>query len=119
MTASMTTAPIAATFLALIFRNADGTFTFVSWIFGAGALLMIAAGIWCLVAPESYVERMIVNQPLRAPFIRRRSNSPREGRWWAFQTSRGFVRLAGALGVALGVAVMTWVVLFSLPGRFY
>ena len=43
-----------AIFLNLIFRYPDGSFTFVSWIFGAGSLLMVATGIWCLVAPESY-----------------------------------------------------------------
>jgi hypothetical protein len=42
---------MASIFLKLIFRDPDGTFTLFSWFFGALALLMIAAGLWCVVAP--------------------------------------------------------------------
>lgn len=112
---------MAAIFLKLIFRYPDGTLTFFFWFFGALGLLMVAAGVWCLVAPESYARRMIRRRSRR--LLRWPSRSALEpvpaptGRFWA--SHLGWVRLGGAVGIALGIAVIGWLVFFSVPGRLY
>lgn len=92
-------------FLDLIFRYPDGSFTFVAWIFGAESVLLLAAGAWCLLAPESYVRRMIRHAPSGA------------AQFWA--SHPGWVRFGGAVGIALGIGEITWLVFFSVAGRLY
>jgi hypothetical protein len=41
-------------FLAMMWRNANGSFTFGFWYVAAVALLMFAAGIWSLVDPNRF-----------------------------------------------------------------
>jgi hypothetical protein len=112
---------MVASFLNLIFRNPDGSWTFVFWYFGALALLMTAAGVWCLVAPESYVRRMI--QPRWRRSQRWRSGSASEmaptpaQQFWAARP--GWVRLVSAVAMALGICVITWLLFFSVAGRQY
>jgi hypothetical protein len=112
---------VTTVFLNLIFRYQDGSFTFVAWIFGAEALLMIAAGAWCLLAPESYVRRMI--RPRSRRLLRWSSGSKPEGvpsgagQFWA--SHPGWVRLGGAVAISLGIGEVTWLVLFSVAGRLY
>jgi hypothetical protein len=108
-------------FLNLIFRYRDGSFTYVSWIFGAEAMLLIATGAWCLLAPESYVQRMIRPRSRR---LLRWSSGPapepapsRAGQFWA--SHPGWVRFGGAVGIALGIGEITWLVFFSAAGRMY
>jgi hypothetical protein len=112
---------VMTVFVDLIFRSKDGSFTFVSWIFVAEALLMIATGAWCLLAPESYVRRMI--GPRSRRLLQWRSGSAPQpaptlaGRFWA--SHPGWVRFGGAVGIALGIAVIIWLVFFSVAGRLY
>lgn len=106
---------MAPIFLALIFRNADGSFAISFWICTAQVLLMVTLGIWCLVAPESFVRRTI-----------RLSGDPPARRFWAFgiwswplPKSHLWVRVVGASAIAIAIGLMTLVVFFTVPGRYY
>lgn len=77
---------------------------------------MILAGIWCLVAPESFRVHYFNFVRKLSRVLRGRIESPRGGWGWGSPAS---IRLAGALAIALAVVFMTWVVFFTVPGRSY
>jgi hypothetical protein len=86
----------------LFFRWADGSFTWAFWYVAAIAVLMVAAGIWSLVAPESFRARNL-------KFLRKGLGL----------SSNAFVRVAGAVEIVLAVGFMTWVLFFTAPGVAY
>jgi hypothetical protein len=105
-------------FLAMMWRYADGSFTFGFWYLGSIALLMVVSGIWGLVAPESFrVFYFNIQRKLHSlPGNRNRSESPRPGWGWGSTTA---IRIMSAIAVALAAGFMTWVVFFTVPGVAY
>jgi hypothetical protein len=107
---------MATIFLHAMFRNADGSLSGGGfYIFGL-AVIMGAAGIWSLVAPESF--RAFYFDLLRN--IRRNTGSgsrplPRAWGW----SSPGWVRFWGGVEIALAVGAMSLVMFVAVPGRVY
>jgi hypothetical protein len=106
------------TYLAMMWRYPDGTFTFGFYYLGSIALLMFASGIWGLVAPESLrVFYVNIQRKLHSlPGNRNRSEAPRPGWGWGSTTA---IRLVSAIAIGLAAAFMTWVLFFTIPGRAY
>jgi hypothetical protein len=112
-------------FLAMMWRYADGTFTFGFWYAALMALLMVASGVWSLIAPESF-RTFYFNllRSLRRVGIGRRATTNRLlaagsrpiGWGWGSPTS---IRLSGAVAIAIAAGFMTWVLVFTVPGRAY
>ena len=102
--------------LAMVFRYPDGSFTFNFWYVCSVALLMMAGGSLCLVAPESFRAHYFNFVRTLSRVLGGRSESPREGLGWGSAAS---IRIGGAVAIALGVVLMTWVFFFTVPGRAY
>ena len=105
-------------FLAMMWRYADGSFTFGFWYVSTIALLMSASGIWVLVAPKSFrVFYLNVQRKIHSlPGNRNRSEPPSPGWAWGSITA---IRIVSAIEVALAAGFMTWVVFFTVPGVAY
>jgi len=102
----------------MMFRYPDGTFTFGFWYLGSIALLMLLSGIWGLVAPKSFrVFYFKIQHKLHSlPGNRNRSDAPRHGWGWGSTTA---IRMMSTIAIGLAAAFMTWVLLFTVPGRAY
>lgn len=103
-------------FLAMMWWYGDGTPTIAFWYAGTIALLMVAEGIWCLVAPESFRGFYLNLLRNTRRGLGGSSEMPGRGWWWS---SAGRIRLGGAGAIAVAVVFITWVVFFTLPGRVY
>jgi len=106
---------LAPVFLAMMWRYADGSLTFNFWYVSAVALLMVASGIWSLVAPESFrvFYFNLVRKLSRVPG----QSAPLNMGWgWGSPTA---IRVVGVVAIALAVGFMTWVVFFTVPGVAY
>lgn len=103
-------------FLAMLYRNTDGTFTFSFWYVIAVGVLMAGTGIWCLAAPESM--RVFYFNLLNG--IRRQrgiQTMTPSGAWgWS---SPAQIRLIGGVATALALGFMAWVAFFTTPGVAY
>ncbi len=96
-------------FLALVFRNPDGSLTFYTWFLGAVAVFMIGSGIWSLVSPTSYVR-----YPTQSRLVK-----PTTGQFWTTVSSPRWVRAIGVLAIVMAVGFMTWVLFFTARGVAY
>lgn len=112
-------------FLAIMWRYADGTPTFGLWYAAAIALLMIASGVWSLIAPESFRTFYFkLLRSLRRVRIGRQATTNRLlaagsqpiGWGWGSPAS---IRFWGAVAIAVAGGFMTWVVFYAVPGRAY
>lgn len=101
-------------FLAMMWRSADGSLTVAFWYAALLSTLMIALGIWSLVAPES-LRFHYFNFLNRLPG-QRRVVTPNETWGWKSPTQ---IRLTGLLAIGLAGAFMTWIVFFTTPGVSY
>jgi hypothetical protein len=109
----------------MIWRYADGTLSFGFWYAAAVALLMVASGVWGLVAPESF-RAFYFNllRSLRRVGIGRRATTNRLiaagsrpiGIGWSSPTS---IRFWSVVEIALAAGFMTWVIFFTAPGVAY
>jgi hypothetical protein len=109
------TAPI---FLAMMFRYADGSLTLAFWYAAALSTLMIGAGIWGLVAPESFrVFYFNLYHGLPRTLGHRQSSERTTTGWgWGSRTS---IRLSSVLAIAVAGTFMAWVAFFTRPGVTY
>ena len=75
---------------------------------------MAAAGVWCVVAPESMRTRyfILLNKLQRG----RRLINPTDAWGWSSPTQ---IRLGGAVAILLGLTAVTLVVFFAAPGVAY
>jgi hypothetical protein len=105
-------------FLAMMFRYADGSLTLAFWYAAALSGLMIALGIWGLVAPQSLrVAYFTFYHSLPRTFGHRHGAERATTGWgWGSSTS---IRLSCLLAIAVGGAFLTWVALFTRPGVTY
>jgi hypothetical protein len=103
-------------FLAMTFRNSDGSYTVAFWYLVGVEVIMAGAGIWSLVAPESMRTRYfnLVNS-LRSVRGARQVTLSRGWGW----SSPAQIRLIGALAVVAGLGFMIWVIFFTTPGVAY
>jgi hypothetical protein len=103
---------MAAIFLHAMFRNANGSLSGGGiYVFGL-AVIMGAAGIWSLVAPDSFrafyfdlLRRMNPSRPIPPRVL--------------FWSSHGWVRFWGGVEIALAVGAMGLVMFVAVPGRVY
>jgi hypothetical protein len=112
-------------FLAMMWRYADGTFTLGFWYAALIAVLMVASGVWSLIAPESF-RTFYFNllRSLRRVGIGRRATTNRLlsagsrpiGWGWGSPAS---IRFWGVVEIALAAAFMAWVLFFTVPGHAY
>lgn len=112
-------------FLAMMWRYADGTFTFGFWCAAAVALLLIASGVWGLVAPESFrafyfnllrsLRRVGIGRPATTKKLIEAGLRP-IGMGWSSPTP---IRFWSVVEIALAAAFMTWVIFFTAPGVAY
>jgi hypothetical protein len=109
---------VTPTYLAMIWRYADGSFTAGFWSAGSIALLMVIGGIWGLVSPESFRAFYFNIQRKLHGLLgdRNPSEAPRPGWGWGSPTS---IRLSSLLAIGLGAGFMTWVLLVTVPGHPY
>jgi hypothetical protein len=112
-------------FLAMMFRYPDGTFTFNFWYACALWTLMAGAGVWSLVAPESFRDFYFkFLRDLRQVGIGRRATTKKlleagsRPIGWGWSSPRQ-IRFWGVVEIALASSFMTWVVFFTVPGRAY
>jgi hypothetical protein len=112
-------------FLAMMWRNADGSFTFGFWYVAVVAVLMFVSGTWSLVAPESFrVFYFNLLRSLRRVGMGRRATTDRLldagsrpiGWGWGSPDS---IRFWGAVEIALAAGFMAWVLFFTVPGAVY
>ena len=105
---------MAMDFLAMMFRYRDGGLTFNFWYVVTLGTLMAAAGVWCVVAPESMRTRYfnVLNKLQRS----RRHITPSDAWGWS---SPSQIRLGGAVAIVLGLTAVTLVVFFAAPGVAY
>jgi hypothetical protein len=112
-------------FLAMVWRYADGSFTFGFWYAAVIALLMVASGIWSLVAPLSFrVFYFNMLRSLRRLAIGRRATtnklvsggSQSIGWGWGSPAS---IRFWGAVAIVLAAGFMAWILFFTVPGVAY
>jgi hypothetical protein len=108
----------APIFLAMMYRYADGTLTLAFWYAAALSTLMIGAGVWGLVAPESFrVFYFKLYHRLPLTFGPRfGSERPTTGWGWGSPTS---IRLSSVLAIAIAGTFMAWVAFFTRPGITY
>ncbi|HEV2034949.1 MAG TPA: hypothetical protein VGU71_12240 [Candidatus Dormibacteraeota bacterium] len=101
-------------FLAMMWRSADGSPTLAFWWVAFISTVMIAAGIWGIVAPESLRARYfnLLNKRTR----RGRVQEPAETWGWK---SPNQIRIGSLLAIALAGALITWVAFFAAPGVAY
>jgi hypothetical protein len=99
----------------MMFRYADGSPTLAFWYAAGLSTLMIGAGIWGLVAPESLrVSYFNLYHSLPRTFGRtHRSARTTTGWGWGSPTS---IRLSSVLAVAVAAVFMAWVAFFTHPG---
>jgi len=106
----------APIFLAMMFRYTDGSLTLAFWYAAALSTLMIGAGVWGLVAPESFrvfYFKLYNSLPLT---FGSRSKRPTTGWGWGSPTS---IRLSSVLAIAIAGTFMAWVAFFTRPGVTY
>ena len=98
----------------MMFRYRDGSLTFFFWYVVTLGTLMAAAGVWCVVAPESMRTRyfILLNKLQRG----RRLINPTDAWGWSSPTQ---IRLGGAVAILLGLTAVTLVVFFAAPGVAY
>ncbi|HCU12425.1 MAG TPA: hypothetical protein DGB72_09895 [Gemmatimonadetes bacterium] len=108
----------APIFLAMMYRYADGTLTLAFWYAATLSTLMIGAGVWGLVAPESFrVFYFKLYHRLPLTFGPRfGSERPTTGWGWGSPTS---IRLSSVLAIAIAGTFMAWVAFFTRPGVTY
>jgi hypothetical protein len=97
-----------------MFKNPDGSITGAVLYCGALALAMVAAGVWSLVAPEDLKTRYF--GLLASLHAGRPGTAPRTG--WGWGSSRS-IRISGIAAIALALGFMTWLLFFTVPGRYY
>ena len=109
----------------MMWRYADGSFTLGFWYAAAVALLMIGSGVWSLIAPASF--RLVYFKflrSLRRVKLGRRATTnklllePSRPIGWGWG-SPASIRFWGAVGIAIAVGFMTWIVFFTAPGVTY
>jgi hypothetical protein len=103
-------------FLAMMWWYPNGTPTIGFWYAALVASLLIASGIWGLIAPESlrtfYFGLLRGIRTIRSD----RADLPSTGLGWGSPTS---IRLSSVLAIALATGFMSWVLFFTVPGRVY
>ncbi|TMD93572.1 MAG: hypothetical protein E6I73_00075 [Chloroflexi bacterium] len=103
-------------FLAMMWWYPNGAPTIGFWYAALVASLLIAGGIWGLIAPESFRTfyfRLLRNiRTIRSD----RAHVPSTGWGWGSPTS---IRLSSVLAIALAAGFMSWVLFFTVPGRVY
>jgi hypothetical protein len=109
----------------MMFRNPDGSLTFGLWSAVVLSTLMIAGGVWSLAAPSSFrtfyfnllrsIRRLRLARRATSKKLSDAEPSPIGWGW----SSRGLIRISGAVAVLLAIALMTWVIFFTVPGRAY
>lgn len=104
------------TFLAMMWRSADGNPTIAFWWAAVLSTLMIAAGIWSLVAPESMRFHYFKVLNSRRTDRGHRLLTPSDAFGWSSVAS---IRFWGAVAIALAAGFMTWVAFFTAPGVSY
>lgn len=108
----------ATILLHMMFRYADGGPTLGFWYAALLSTLMIGAGIWGLVAPES-LRAFYFNLYHHLPRTFGHSHGsvkPTTGWGWGSPTS---IRLSCLLAIAVAGSFMTWVAFFTRPGVTY
>jgi len=107
---------LSAMFLAMMWWYPNGAPTIGFWYAALVASLLIAGGIWGLIAPESFRTfyfRLLRNiRTIRSD----RAHVPSTGWGWGSPTS---IRLSSVLAIALAAGFMSWVLFFTVPGRVY
>ena len=102
----------------MMWRNADGSLTIAFWYAVVLSMLMTAAGIWSLAAPESL--RLHYFNWLNLLNGRRRGGdrviTPKDAWGWSSLAS---IRFWGAAAIAVAAVFMTWVMFFTTPGVAY
>ena len=107
----------APIFLAMMYRYADGTLTLAFWYAATLSTLMIGAGVWGLVAPESFrVFYFKLYHRLPLTFGSLSKKRPTTGWGWGSPTS---IRLSSVLAIAIAGTFMAWVAFFTRPGVTY
>jgi hypothetical protein len=101
-------------YLAMMWRNRDGSLTLAFAWAVVLSTLMIAFGIWGFAAPESLRLRYfkLLNQRPRGG----RVIAPRDAWAWSSPTR---IRLGSVLAIAVAGGFLTWVVFFTAPGVAY
>ncbi|SRR6266700_2877921 len=109
----------------MMWRYADGTLSLGFWYAAAVALLMVASGVWGLVAPESF-RAFYFNllRRLRRVGVGRRATTNQLiatgsrpiGIGWSSHTS---IRFWSVVEIGLAAGFMTWVIFFTAPGVAY
>ena len=113
------------TFLAMMFWYPDGTPTLGFWYATLIAVLMIASGVWSVIAPESF-RTFYFNllRSLRRIGIGRQATTNRllaagsQPIGWGW-SSPASIRFWGVVAIAVAGGFMTWVVFYTVPGRVY
>ena len=107
---------LSAMFLAMMWWYPNGAPTVGFWYAALVASLLIAGGIWGLIAPESFRTfyfRLLRNiRTIRSD----RAHVPSTGWGWGSPTS---IRLSSVLAIALAAGFLSWVLFFTVPGRVY
>ena len=99
-----------------MFRYTDGSLTLAFWYAATLSTLMIGAGVWGLVAPESFrvfYFKLHNSLPLTFGSLSKR---PTTGWGWGSPTS---IRLSSVLAIAIAGTFMAWVAFFTRPGVTY
>ena len=105
---------VAVVMTPTMFKNPDGSITGAVLYCGALALAMVAAGVWSLVAPEHLKTRYF--SLLASLHAGRPGTAPRTGWGWGSPRS---IRISGIAAIALALGFMTWLLFFTVPGRYY
>ena len=107
---------LSTMFLAMMWWYPNGAPTIGFWYAALVASLLIAGGIWGLIAPESFRTfyfRLLRNiRTIRSD----RADVPSTGWGWGSPTS---IRLSSVLAIALAAGFLSWVLFFTAPGRVY
>ena len=107
---------LSAMFLAMMWWYPNGSPTVGFWYAALVASVLIASGIWGLIAPESFRTfyfRLLRNiRTIRSD----RADVPSTGWGWGSSTS---IRLSSMLAIALAAGFLSWVLFFTVPGRVY
>ena len=103
-------------FLAMMWRNADGSLTIAFWWAVVLSAVFIGAGIWSLVAPESMRFHYFNALNWRRRERGLRLLTPSDAWGWSSSAS---IRFAGVVAIAMGAGFMTWIAFFTAPGVAY
>ena len=100
----------------MMWRNPDGSLTIAFWYAAALSTVMIAAGTWSLLAPESMRVHYfnMLNSRRRAHGAR--LVTPADALGWSSPAS---IRFWGAVAIALAAGFMGYIVFFTAPGIGY